>query len=287
MTEELKRKVAMKSAVKKEKKSSEKYEKRHEYDKRKKKIAELEQNNHRYVFVFRSDENWWKIGWNSLLFYRYLIAPRVGLEPKVHNDGDFGAKSKTGIISVRDTPGWLEKFEQDFKACGAELLRTKSTANVKVFSLGYNVKDEDIRRFKKAEEEKIRRLNEILKVEVSMPDLYTRLYEAAGTIHRVTKHASQPDREACLYQVEKWALTAMKDYQLMAWGIITPERGLRLIMTDIIEATARLNVAGRLDIIDKDKALTIGSYLADARKLVLAQMGVKADSAAEAMGWKK
>ncbi|MBR2998462.1 hypothetical protein IKF34_01640 [Candidatus Saccharibacteria bacterium] len=87
-----------------------------------KQIAKImEEDNNSKLIIFPSVETkgekdeWLKIGGNSALFYKYLIAPRLGKKPPtIRPDTDLKHRFKDGIISVH----WKNTFLNNLSKIG-------------------------------------------------------------------------------------------------------------------------------------------------------------------------
>lgn len=270
------KKVKKERAAKAEAKRKSKYE----YRERKKKVAEMEQENNRYIYIFRTDnEKWWKIGWNSLLFYRYVVAKRIKREAHVNPDQDYGIKSPTGIISLRDeTIGTLIESMKELKY---KYLEKKSREHLVVMDLTYDVPEEDIKRYKNAEEAKLEYMNRLVPVVMSMPELESGLVEITKQMHTIFNRMPVQDRETYGNNMMELTLSSMRTYYYMTHDNLTPERALRMIKQDMLKFRAYLHTEMRVDLISRDAAVKLSTNVVEVERKIKSRLGEEVNSAGE------
>lgn len=88
-------------------------------------VLSLEKDNRRYIFLYPSmgkeTDGWYKVGGKSLIFYKNLLAPRLGREAKIRDDTDRAHRFKNGIASIR----WGNKLMEEAESLGYSATRTK------------------------------------------------------------------------------------------------------------------------------------------------------------------
>ena len=76
-------------------------------------VLSREKENKRFVFLYPSmgkeSDGWYKVGGKSLIFYKNLLAPRLGREAKIRDDTDRVHRFKNGIASIR----WGNKLMEE------------------------------------------------------------------------------------------------------------------------------------------------------------------------------
>lgn len=81
-------------------------------------VLGMEKNNRRYVYLFPSigkvPDAWYKVGGNSLLFYKNLLAPRLEREARIRDDSDKVYRFHRGIVSVK----WGNKLMSEVEGLG-------------------------------------------------------------------------------------------------------------------------------------------------------------------------
>lgn len=94
--------------------SAEKAEAYAKYNKRKLHAQLLETQNDSTIIVFPSvDAPWYKIGWTSALIYAYDVGIRAcpkNSQPVIRKDTDQAARSKDGIVFVRDIEKMIKRM---------------------------------------------------------------------------------------------------------------------------------------------------------------------------------
>lgn len=272
-------KAAQKKKLDRDAKSAAGRESQYRYRKRKKAVAEKEEKNYRYLYIFQSNEKaWWKMGWHSVLFFRYIVARRIQHEANVNNDHDFGLKSPTGIISLRDEG--LPSLISQMYELGYRVDRRRSSETVKVVDLGYKISAEDVKRYEHEEEAKLERLNKLAPVVINIPEVDGKLREITKRIYNAVNRMPEPGRKMMGYGIAELAISAMKAYQYMAWGGITPEEALKRIKKALMALKVQVNVATRIDILDRDIAAKLGVDIVEAERLIKPWLGEKIDDAA-------
>lgn len=152
--------------LERDEKAAKKREEKRRYERLKAAIFEQEKINDKKIILFRSGENWWKMGGSSALFYATLVAPRLKEEVKARLDTDFHSKFVEGVISVPDIEGMKKKM-------GSLGLKIVFSDDEKIeFELEGKVNKATIKKLKAVEELKIKSLNQDLVVMNSMPEMY-------------------------------------------------------------------------------------------------------------------
>lgn len=152
--------------LERDEKAAKKREEKRRYERLKAAIFEQEKINDKKIILFRSGENWWKMGGSSALFYATLVAPRLKEEVKARLDTDFHSKFVEGVISVPD-------IEEMKKKMGSLGLKIVFSDDEKIeFELEGKVNKATIKKLKAVEELKIKSLNQDLVVMNSMPEMY-------------------------------------------------------------------------------------------------------------------
>ena len=100
------------------------------YDYRKTQVMMREEENDRYVILFQSNNEWWKIAGKSVLYYAYLIAPRLGKKVKIWPDNDYASTSKEGIVQIRGIDELLTEVGK--LGLKAEKFETSGYARIKL-----------------------------------------------------------------------------------------------------------------------------------------------------------
>ena len=128
-----------------------------EYNKRKLHVQLLETQNDNRLVVFPSvDAPWYKMGWNSALFYAYDVGIRANAknsQPVMRHDTDHATRSREGIVFIRDINKLIGKLAKiginkyEVMKDGIyifDLGKTYSKAEIKSFKNTYHRKNEEL-----------------------------------------------------------------------------------------------------------------------------------------------
>lgn len=255
-----------------------------QYAKRKEKVAAAEERNTQFLIFFRSnDPKWWKMGWRSVLFYRYMVGPGIKAENlSVSSDRDFGLKSPQGIKSFRADS--MERYAERMIKYGLEEVESSNPEKLRIFRLRKPLSMEEITALKKAEELKFERLNTICPVVVAMPELDTRLADLAKRIKTATNKWKERERVAMGNELLRASVKAMAIYREAAWGFGAPEKLLMDIRKLLGFLLSRVDAMTRVDYFDLDTALILQGKTVEIVTLVDARLGKRANGRVEAPG---
>lgn len=265
---------------------------REAYKKRKYDVMKLEKNNQRYIIMFKSTtagqknsnrkEIWWKMGWNSLLIYVYVVAKRIKARPKVYPDVDYcGIKSRTGVVSINDR--YIKSTVKKFGELGVKLDAEKSNAEMLVFDMGYDIAKEDLKRYETADEAAKKQLNSLITVTVAYPDIEMRLVMVMNKLKTVVHRMDGANRDVFGAEPMKMIIGAVDTYRMITWGGRSKEDGLREIGTTCVRLMSKINIIARADLADLDSCVTIGSTLAETHRLVRKYLGDEPTSAGKVL----
>lgn len=88
-------------------------------------ILSKEKTNCRFIYLFPSigkvPDVWYKVGGRSLLFYKLILAPRLGREARIRDDTDKVYRFNHGIVSVK----WGDKLILEANGLGYKAERIK------------------------------------------------------------------------------------------------------------------------------------------------------------------
>ena len=80
-------------------------------------LALEDKNNSRlilYPSLSGTKDEWYKMGGNSALFYKYIVGPRLKKKPVIRKDNDLRHRFKHGIVAIH----WGDKFMKDVALLG-------------------------------------------------------------------------------------------------------------------------------------------------------------------------
>lgn len=191
----------------------------------KKKIFELEQKNDRYILIFRSTNEWWKIGGNSALYYKYIVGPRIKKKINLIKDDDHYSTFRTGVASIRD----LESFEYNMMKAG--LSRIKGNENAIQYEFEQPIEPSTIQSIKKHLEVRTERVNRLVETTTIVPRLHVKIREMLRDVWYYAKnHQKGLARGWICNDLLSDARKMKKIYSRLANGLMDVERGLKEIM---------------------------------------------------------
>ncbi len=129
-----------------------------DYENAKRKVLYLEKTNYSYIFILKTNDDWYKImSHSALIFVRYvwpIAKDKLGLtrkDPKLIADSDFRDKAPIGIVSRNQ----LEDFVEPIMAVGAKKVEVSGPNSdlVTAYKLEREMSEEEFWRIKKDEDE--------------------------------------------------------------------------------------------------------------------------------------
>lgn len=241
------------------------------YEKRKKWAREFEENNRSAIMIFRSigeDNKWYKMGGNSALIYYHSLAKRLKISPRIITDTDFHNKFKDGVISIRS----LENFEKKLLSLKIRRNTRYKGDDVVVFPLGYEVGEEEIKAFRKADEAKLKRINAVVMLEVVAPEINVGLLNVTTTLRNKVNKMPVTDREIIGYKAVQRANEALIFYRLMAKGAMDMAKGFTQILHDTDILMCQVSIMAEYKIIDLDADLRLMEQLVNVQKVIRSRL---------------
>lgn len=134
-------------------------------------VKNVEKTNCRYVYLFPSigkiPDAWYKVGGRSLLFYKKILAPRLGREARIRDDTDKIYRFNRGIVSVK----WGDKLISEVIGLGYKAERIKFGIIVVDFLKDFT--EEEVRAMSESIREERLRLKKMIKPKANYPDIMT------------------------------------------------------------------------------------------------------------------
>ena len=244
------------------------------YEQRKGWAIKYEKTNYTTVMLFRSvkkkegDGKWWKMGGHSMEIYTGKLAPRLKIKPRVTADTDFHDKFREGIVSIRA----IENFEKKMESLGIHRNTKRSTDGVMIFDLGYTVKEEDLKKIRKADEERLKQLHALVDVKVIAPEINVGLSTVMRTLKHKYDKMSVTDREFLGDKLIAHVRRAMIIYMSMTMGEVNEAKGLHEIITEVNILICYIALAGEYRIIDLGACTRMDAELVKARRIANAKL---------------
>lgn len=182
---------AKKKKLANDKKAAEGRTEKKKYWARKEKVYEFEKTNQTRVVVFRSTDQWWKIGGHSALFYYHQLMPRFKNKrtAKLRADTDYYNKFKDGVVLVGD----IDSMKRDMMGLGLKIKHEDT--DVVSFLLDKEVSEETLQSLKDIEAERMAKINQIAMPHDTHPMLYKRMVELQSEIYPMTRKMQPYDRQ--------------------------------------------------------------------------------------------
>lgn len=203
-----------------------------------------EEKNFSKLILFRVGRDWWKLGGNSALIYYADLAPRLGLNPRLLKDLDFGEKFEDGVISVRK----VEKFIENLKKIKVELM-TRSDFAV-VFKLKMALTETEMEKIKKSEAVKEESLRDKMITDFLSPKLLLAAEELAKAVYEGARKGNSISRQFYLDDMAREGVVPLRIIKRMANKEMKPEEGILKIKERNERVAETLFVAFSLGLMD-------------------------------------
>lgn len=209
-----------------------------EYFEVKKKVFDLEKMNNSMIYLFPStgkpSEGWYKIGGRSLLFYKFIIAPRIGRHTTTRLDTDDQYVFSHGIGSARGATAIIPQV----KELGYQAYIDKD--KVIVIKLGKDFSRLEIENL--MEQERISRgvVSNMVKPKYNFPKLAQSLRTLAGYLPQKVSLIEKPYQPVMIDQLFRPTMDMMKIYQEMANGRIEKADAKREMLRRVDDLEAML-----------------------------------------------
>lgn len=228
-------------------------------------LALEEKNNSRLVAfpsVGKNKEEWYKLGGNSALFYKYYVGPRLGRDPKFRSDTDLRHRFKHGIVSVH----WGDKFMEALRKIGYKV--KKSDYGLIICDLGrtFTAKEvEEMRSKEKVDQEKIKRM---IVPKYNFPDIYGNLNVIARLIPPKVKRMDATYREVFGREMLTIIVKLYEDYFKVTNGRMAMEGSAQILLSHVDEMTALLAVIDENNLLDLPTRTRFGTALIDLKNCI-------------------
>ena len=226
------------------------------YDHRKEQVMEREKENDKLIILFRSNENWWKIAGNSVLYYTKLVAPRLKKSVKVWPDRDYVAPSKEGIVQVRD----LKKFIDEVESLNYTI-KPGTGEDYLAVELGYKVTQEELNTMVEEESRKWKMSDRMLMPAVIWPTIKTLLLEILRTMWEMTRKLDAVAQRAFGNELMYLVNDAIKALSLAAHERMESREALVQITDDVDEIEGLMLGATAIRIFSSEQNYNLATTL--------------------------
>lgn len=227
-------------------------------------VYDLEKTNRKYIIIYRSGSNWWKMGGNSALYFAYVLARRLKNYrlPKVRPDTDYYYKFETGTVSLKDVDGLVHRLTTEL---GLKL--AKETEYIRVLELEYKMTDSELKRLKDAEHKWHEQANQIVVPENIYPELYFQLERAYTDFCHVLAKMTRPDRVTFGDRIEQLGHRALMDYYHLANGELEVMAGLKSIIFNLSEMTYALKELAEVGVMERERMMRESLLVLEAKDI--------------------
>lgn len=252
------------------------------YDKRKAHARLLEAANDSRIIVFASvDKPWYKIGWNSALFYAYDVAIRACSKKdlptvRVDTDLDVSMRSKDGIIFLRN----LENFIKRLEKIGITKYE-KLNDDIYVFELKRKYTNTEIKGFRKIAYKSGEELFSMVAKKTAYPELKTLITKAISTTLPKMDRLSSFYASAMGARVFEAIDTMNQSYFEMTNGWKDKNESLTKIVEAANTILGELVILNELKVVNIISLMDIGKVMVDIKMAVqrIMKSGEKTDGA--------
>ena len=158
------------------------------------KVEVMEKVNDRFLIFFRSTKGFYKLGWRSVLFFRYALEGRIAWVTNVLPDSDTYNVSPEGIISVKRLDELMTRLAEINVVRDEE----RSDFELCVLKLPNVYSDVRIEKFRNRSTQEVERLSKVLRPDVTNPKIYELLRESVSLARYIVRYESTPAMQKML-----------------------------------------------------------------------------------------
>lgn len=190
-------------------------------------VLTLEKQNNDKLFLFPSiskvEGEWYKMGGNSLLFYRYYVAPRLKKKPKCLYDKDIKYRFKDGVVAIH----WIDKFIENMRKLKLEA--TKEEYDIVTVELGQSFSAAEIKEMRERERSDDKRFRNTIMPKENFPDMYRHIRVLAQLIIPSVKRMDGAYRGVFGDRIIRVVMELYEAYFMVTDGLKTKEEGYTLL----------------------------------------------------------
>ena len=221
----------------------------------------LEDKNNSRIILFPSlsgkKDEWYKMGGQSALFYKYVLGPRLKKKPIIRKDNDLRHRFKHGIVAVH----WGDRFMKDVALLGMRAKRIDYGIIVVEMERTYTAKEiEEMRNLEKSEQDK---LIKMVMPEKNYPDLYGLIRQLARLLPPKIKKMDAVYREVIGSEMLEKLIKLVEIYFQMANGRMPVQEAHGELLRQIDNMTALIVIIDENQLIDLTTRTRIGEILVD------------------------
>ena len=228
-------------------------------------LALEDKNNSRlilYPSLSGAKDEWYKMGGNSALFYKYVVGPRLKKKPVIRMDNDLRHRFKHGIVAVH----WGDKFMKDVLTIGLSAKRIDYGIIVVEMGRTYTAKEiEEMRNLEKTEQDKIKKM---VMPEKNYPDLYGLIRQLTRLLPPKIKKMDAVYRDVIGREMVEILIRLVEIYFQMANGRMAVDTAREDLLRQADNMTALIVIIDENQLIDLITRTRIGEILVDIKQTI-------------------
>lgn len=231
----------------------------------------LEDKNNSRLILFPSlagtTDEWYKMGGQSALFYKYVIGPRLKKKPVIRNDNDLRHRFKHGIVSVH----WGEKFIEDVATIG--LVAKRIDYGIIIVDLERSYSTKEINEMRQREQTDQAKVKKMVTPKENLPDLYGLIRQLSQILPPKIKKMDGAYRETFGNTMLDSLMNLNKIYFRMANGHLSRATARDEMLCQIDDITALLAIIDENALFDLVTRTRIGETLVDLKTIIAKRLG--------------
>lgn len=224
-----------------------------------------EKNNSRlilYPSLSGTKDEWYKMGGQSALFYKYIVGPRLKKKPVIRKDNDLRHRFKHGIVSVH----WGEKFMKDAATIGLTVKRIDYGLIIVEMERVYTASE--IMEMHKREQEDAEKVKKMIMPARNYPDIYALIRQLSQILPVKVKKMDGAYREVFGKTMLEILTNLNKIYFRMANGRMRAEVAREEMLGQIDDMTAMLAIMDENQLFDVTTRTRIGETIVDMKMTI-------------------
>ncbi|MBQ9018264.1 hypothetical protein IJ117_00680 [Candidatus Saccharibacteria bacterium] len=259
---------------------AEKRESYRRYNENKKRVIELEENNHKYLILWPASDvdvneetKFYNMGGNSAIIYVHEIGPRLKRKPTLRIDMDNGAgvtKFHSGVCSIADVDALTTKLAE----IGIRRAASKRPGleDIIFFRLNREYPQSEIREMLKQEQKRLDNLNKILYANVLFPDIHRQILDLKRIIPSKVKNMDSTYRSIVGVKMIDTLMDVVETYSQMTHGDIDVFDGGKRLNMKLDMILAEVSMMSELKLWDVSACMRVGEITVGAKKLIKANI---------------
>lgn len=232
----------------------------------------LEEDNYSRVIFFPSvtstyfDPEWYKIGGNSALFYKYYLGPRMGKKPRIMDDTDLRMRFRNGVVMIN----MQDKYIRDLEGSGCPIEKGEFGLIFVTLDKTFTKKEvEEMIELERIQRNKIQRM---IVPKENLPDVYAPIRNLARTLPSKIKKMDGAYRDTFGRTALEAVCEMYRIYFRMGNGRMEKREGLLRLFEELDNVTAMLAVADENRIFNLSTRIRIGENLVDLKSALQVQL---------------